>query len=122
RQRINDGLAVATATGFGLDGCTVSSLPAVMTLACLHSGLSLPEAVTAATINAAFALNAADRIGSLAPGKFADLLLLDAGDYREICLQLGSNLVHSVMRRGEWQDFSSTTPPMEPIGSSVRAS
>jgi imidazolonepropionase len=102
RERIDEGLAVALATGFGIGGCPVASLPTVMSLACLNLGLRPAEAITAITINAAFALNAADRKGSLAPGKWADLVVLDAADYRELASRMGADIVHSSFVRGEW--------------------
>ena len=110
RQHVDDGVALALATGFGIDGSTVTSLPAVIMLACLHARLRPAEAITATTINAAFALNIADRTGSLAPGKDADLLVLDAADYRELGLHWGSNLVNAVMRRGEWESLAPVLP------------
>ena len=101
RAGIDSGLAVALATGFGIDASATSSLAAVMNLACLDLRMTPAEAITATTINAAFALNVADEVGSLAPGKAADLLLMDAADYREVPMQMGSNLVHTLVRRGE---------------------
>ena len=59
------------------------------------------EAVSAATINGAHAVGAASRLGSLEYGKQADLIVLNAGDYRELAYALGSNLVHMAIKRGE---------------------
>ena len=63
--------------------------------------LTPAEAVSAATINGAYALDRGAAIGSLECGKSADLLLLNVSDYRELAHCLGTNLVHTVMKRGE---------------------
>ena len=77
------------------------SMQAVVALACLRMGLTAAEAISAATINGAHALGCADRVGSLEPGKSADLLLLDVSDYRELARQFGANLVRLTMKRGK---------------------
>ena len=63
--------------------------------------MSPAQAITAATINAAHALNAAARVGSLEAGKLADVLILTCGDYREVGYQLGTNMVQTTIKRGE---------------------
>jgi imidazolonepropionase len=112
RATIDAGLAVALASGFGVEGNAMSNLAMVMSLACLESRLSPAEALTAVTINAAFAINMAHLVGSLAPGKAADLLFMDAGDYREIAMQPGTNLVQSIMLRGHCAPASPTRRPV----------
>ncbi len=72
-----------------------------MALACRFQKLSAAEAFNAATINAAHAIGLGDRVGSLEPGKQADLLLVDAPDYRELVYWFGHNLVAQVVKRGE---------------------
>ena len=62
--------------------------------------MSPAEAITAATINGAYALGCGDRCGSLQPGKRADLLMLNVEDYREIAHQFGVNHVHMVVKNG----------------------
>jgi imidazolonepropionase len=64
-------------------------------------GLTAAEAISAATINGAHGLGCADRVGSLEPGKSADLLLLEVSDYRELARQFGANLVRLTMKRGK---------------------
>jgi len=76
------------------------SMQFVIALACRSMKLTPAQAIAAATINAAHAIRRADRIGSLEPGKQADLLLLDAPDYRFLGYRFGVNLVHSVVKRG----------------------
>jgi imidazolonepropionase len=63
--------------------------------------LTPAEAVCAATVNAAWACGSAARAGSLEPGKDADLLLLNASDYRELPYYFGVNNVHLTVKRGE---------------------
>jgi imidazolonepropionase len=99
RALVDGGAAVALASGYGA-GAT-PSMPAVLSLACARSGLSPAEAIVAATINAACALGVHRRCGSIETGKDADLLFMQTGDYRDIPLHIGLNLVAAVMKRGE---------------------
>jgi imidazolonepropionase len=62
--------------------------------------MTAAEAIAAATINGAHALGRAGRIGSLEPGKDADVLLLNTDDYRDLGRYFGVNLVHMVFKRG----------------------
>ena len=71
-----------------------------MALATRYQRLLPAEAMNAVTINAAFGVGLADRIGSLAPGKQADLLLVNATDYRQLAYQFGGNLVEAVVKNG----------------------
>jgi imidazolonepropionase len=114
RAMIDAGLAVALGSGYGVDSNAMLNMATVMSLACLESRMSPAEAITAVTINAAFAMNMAHVIGSLAPGKAADLLVMDAGDYREIAMQPGTNLVRSVMLRGH---CAPAAPVRRPVAS-----
>ena len=75
-------------------------MPLVMAMACRYQRLLPAEALNAATINAAHALALGDRIGSIEAGKQADLLLLDAADYRHLAYEFGGNLVRTVIKRG----------------------
>ena len=100
RDMVNAGVPVAVATDFNPGSCPGSSLQLAMNIACLKYRMT-PEAVlTAVTLNGAAAIGRADRIGSLEPGKQADLLLWDAPDLDYICYRFGSNLVHTVMKKG----------------------
>ena len=72
----------------------------VIALACRMLKLTPAQAIAASTINAAHAIRRAATIGSLEPGKQADLLILDAPDYRHLGYRFGTNLVRHVVKRG----------------------
>ena len=72
----------------------------VIALACRYMRLTPAQAIVAATINAAAAIDRADRIGSLETGKQADLLVLTVSDYRHLAYQFGVNLVSHVIKKG----------------------
>jgi imidazolonepropionase len=81
-------------------------MPFVMALACRYMRLSPAEALAAATINAAFAVGQGERVGSLEVGKQADLLILDAPDYRHLAYRFGGNVVKTVVKGGRVFEFS----------------
>jgi imidazolonepropionase len=101
RALIDSGAAIALATNFNPRYTPMPSMQAAVVLACSAMGLTAAEAISAATINGAHALGCADRVGSLEPGKSADLLLLEVSDYRELARQFGANLVRLTMKRGQ---------------------
>jgi imidazolonepropionase len=69
-------------------------------LACRAMSLSPAQALAAATINAAAAIGRCDRIGSLEVDKIADILIIDAPDYRHMGYRFGGNLVKTVVKSG----------------------
>ena len=69
-------------------------------LACTQLRLTPAEALSACTVNAAFVLGCADRLGRIAPGHVADVVLLDADDWRYLAYHLGGPVVRSVVREG----------------------
>lgn len=101
RSLIDSGAAVALASNYNPRETPTLSMQAVIALACHRMRLTPAEAITTATINGAHALGCADQVGSLEYGKFADLLILNVSDYRELAQSLGSNMVHMAMKRGE---------------------
>jgi imidazolonepropionase len=101
RALVDGGAAVALATNFNPRNSPMLSMQTAVALGCLQAGLTAGEAISAATINGAHALGCADRVGSLERSKLADLLLLNIADYRELPQNLGTNLVHLTMKRGE---------------------
>ncbi len=100
RALIEAGVPVAVATDANPGTCNSESLPAVAGHACLDSGLTVEETLTAMTLNAAASLRLASRIGSLETGKDADLVVLDAPDDRHLIYHWGVNLVSAVIRGG----------------------
>ena len=105
RALVDAGAAVALATDFNPGSAFCESLPLVCSLACTQLRLSPPEALNACTINAAAAIRRADRKGRLAPGYDADVVLLDAPDWRYVAYHLGGDVVSGVIQGGEtvWQ-------------------
>ena len=100
RALVDAGAAIALATDFNPGSAFCESLPVVCTLACTQLGLTPTEALSACTVNAAHVLGLADR-GRLAAGLRADVVVLDAPDWRHLAYHLAGNVVHTVIRRGE---------------------
>ncbi|HUB29329.1 MAG TPA: imidazolonepropionase [Terracidiphilus sp.] len=90
RKMVDLGLALVLATDFNPGSSPIASMPFVLSLACLHMGLSPAEALTASTINAAFTLDLGNSIGSLEPGKEADFAMHEFEDYRELAYYIAS--------------------------------
>jgi imidazolonepropionase len=101
RALADAGAAVALATDFNPGSAFCESLPLVWSLACTQLHLSPAEALAATTVNAAHVLGRADRIGRVAPGYAADIVLLDAPDWRYLAYHLAGDVVDRVIRRGE---------------------
>ena len=100
RALADAGAAIALATDFNPGSAFCESLPLVCSLAATQLHLSPAEALAACTVNAAHVLGRADRIGRVAPGYAADLVLLDAPDWRYLAYHLGGPVVHTVVRNG----------------------
>jgi imidazolonepropionase len=101
RALADAGAAIALATDFNPGSSFCESLPIVCSLACTQLHLSPEEALAACTVNAAYVLGRSDRIGRAVPGHDADLVLLDAPDWRHLAYHLGGDLVSTVIRHGE---------------------
>jgi len=84
RKLIDGGAAVALATDYNPGSSPTANMPFVLSLACTQMKMSTEEAISAATINGAWALGLQERKGSIEPGKDADLAIFDVADYREI--------------------------------------
>jgi imidazolonepropionase len=100
RALIDQGAIVALATDFNPGSAFGESLPLVCGLACTQMQMSPAEALAACTVNAAHVLGRADRVGRLAPGYDADIVLLDAPDWRYLAYHLGGNHVAQVIQGG----------------------
>jgi imidazolonepropionase len=91
RRLIDSGVPVALATDYNPGTSPTISMAMAMSLACTHMKMTPAEAISAATINGAWALRLADRKGSIETGKDADLAVFDVKDYREIPYWFGAN-------------------------------
>jgi imidazolonepropionase len=91
RKLIDGGVPVALATDYNPGSSPTPSMPFVLSLACTHMKMLPAEAISAATINGAWALRLGERKGSIEPGKDADLAVFEADDYREIPYWFASN-------------------------------
>jgi imidazolonepropionase len=101
RRLIEAGCSVALASDLNPGSCHSESIPLIIALACLQMKMTIEEVITALTINAAAAVNRLDQIGSLAAGKQADLILLDAPSYFQLIYHLGVNTVKTVVKKGQ---------------------
>jgi len=101
RALVDAGAAVALATDFNPGSAFCESLPLCCSLAATQLKLSPAEALAACTVNAAHVLGRADRLGRLAPGFRADIVLLDAPDWRYLAYHLGGRLVAQTVVEGE---------------------
>ncbi len=100
RKLIDNGVAVALATDYNPGSSPTTSMPFVLSLACTHLKMSPAEAISAATVNGAWALRL-ERKGSITPGKNADLAVFDVEDYREIAYWVASNRCAFSVLNGE---------------------
>ncbi len=100
RKLIEAGAAVALATDYNPGTAPVTSVPFVMSLACVQMKMSPAEAITATTVNGACALRLQDRKGRVEPGMDADLAVFDVEDYREIPYWVGENRCDFVVAGG----------------------
>ena len=100
RAMIDAGLAVVLATDFNPGSSPTPSMPMILSLACTQMKMTPAEAIASATINAAYSLGRGHQIGSLEPGKRADLVIHDRADYRELPYFFGVEPVHAVYVNG----------------------
>jgi imidazolonepropionase len=91
-------LSLASDLNPGTTWC--ENLQMSIALACRYMKITPAQAIAAATINAAAALGRADQVGSLEPGKQADMLVLEIPDYRQLGYRYGTNLVETVIKNG----------------------
>ena len=100
RRMIEAGVPVAVATDFNPGSCMSYSLPLAMTIACTQMGLTVEEAITGATLNAAAALGLSASLGSIEVGKQADLVVADTRDYRTLVYHFGVNHARHTIKNG----------------------
>lgn len=100
RQILEAGGLLAIATDLNPGTAWCESMQFAIALACRYLRLTPAQAIAAATINSAAAISRAGDIGSLEPGKQADLLILNVADYRQLGYRFGTNLVQTVIKKG----------------------
>ena len=101
RKLIDAGAIVALATDYNPGTSPTVSMPMILSLACTQLRMTPAEAISASTINAAYALRREKTLGSLEPGKQADLAVFEVEDYREIPYYFGMNRCWMTVKRGE---------------------
>ncbi len=111
RDLIAAGVPVALGTDFNPGSSPVASLPLVLSLAVLKMRMSPEEVLVGATLHAAAAVGLADKVGSLEPGKRADLVVWDTDSYEEIPYWIGQNLAWAVVAGGRVV----VPPPPDPL-------
>ncbi len=100
RGMIDAGVPVAVATDMNPGSSPNLSLPFAMTAGCLYGQITPSEMLTAATINGAAAIGMAERIGTLEPGKQADLVVWDTENLDRLIYRYGTNRAVAVFKRG----------------------
>ncbi len=100
RYMIDHGCAVALATDLNPGSCFSESIPLIFSLAALYMNISPEEAVTALTINGAAAVDRADTVGSLDPGKKGDVIILEYPSYKYIPYHAAVSCVEKVIKSG----------------------
>ncbi|MHC0035637.1 imidazolonepropionase [Pseudoneobacillus sp. C159] len=101
RKMIDLGLPIAISTDCNPGSSPTVSTPLIMNLACLHMGLTPAEVITAATINAAHAINRANQVGSLETGKKADVIIANVSNYMKLQYHFGMNHTDTVIKNGK---------------------
>jgi imidazolonepropionase len=100
RKLIDAGVPVALATDFNPGSSYTVNMQIILSIACSRMKLTPAEAITAATINGAHALGAAERLGSIEEGKQADVVLMNVSDYREVPYFFGVNHCVVTVKKG----------------------
>jgi imidazolonepropionase len=100
RKLIEAGVPIALATDFNPGSCPTFSMQMIIALACRQLKMTPAEAINAATINAAYALDRGDEVGSIEVGKKADIIVLDVPRHQQLPYWFGVNLVAKVVKSG----------------------
>lgn len=101
RKMIEQEVVLALSTDCNPGSNYSESLPMMISLAAVHMKLTAAEAISAVTVNAAYAIGKQGEIGVIEVGKQADLVVWDMADYRELAYHYGVNLARSVVKRGK---------------------
>lgn len=101
RKLIDNNVPVALATDFNPGSCMTENIQMIMSLASVKMKMSAEEIINAVTINAAYAIFAQNKIGSLEAGKQADIIIFDFPDYKDIIYNFTSNRIDTVFKKGK---------------------
>lgn len=101
RRMIDAGVAIALATDLNPGSSHTESMAMILTIACVQLRMTPAEAIAAGTLNAAWAIGRGAEVGSLEPGKLADIVLWELPGWRALPAQFGSNLAARVYKRGQ---------------------
>ena len=101
RKLIDRGAHIAIASDFNPGSCHIKSMPFIIGLSCIYLGLSIEEALKAATWSGACAINEEERIGSIEVGKKADLIIWDLDTIEQIPYNITSTPIRNVIKDGE---------------------
>jgi len=105
RRLIDRGAAVAIASDFNPGSCMAFNMQLMMTIACTQMGMSPEEAISAATLNGAAALRMSGQVGSIEPGKRADLCVMNVQNYATLAYHFGVNHLEKVVKNGVILEF-----------------
>ena len=100
RKMIDMGAIVSLSSDYNPGSCPSENLQLVMQLGCLHLKMTPNEVLTAVTINAAYAIDRADKIGSIEVGKNADFVVFDARNVEYLMYHFGINHTKKVYKNG----------------------
>src|SRR5699024_3205468 len=101
RKMIDNGVALALSTDANPGSSPTLSLQFIMNLGCLEMGMTPEEDITATTINAAHAINEADKIGNIEVGKQANFTMFDVKNHLMLTYQYGMNHAKTVVKKGK---------------------
>jgi len=100
RKLIDDDLPIVIATDYNPGSSYIMSLPFIMTLSVMHMNMTPAEALTACTVNAAYALDRGSKIGKIKEGYKADIVIWKVPHYRELSYSIAQNQVNTVIKNG----------------------
>ena len=101
RKLIDRGVHIAIASDFNPGSCHIKSMPFIIGLSCIYLGLSIEEALKAATWSGACAIKEEERIGSIEVGKKADLIIWDLDTIEQIPYNITSTPIRNVIKDGD---------------------
>jgi imidazolonepropionase len=100
RKLIAAEVPVALASNFNPISCFTMNMQIILAIACTQMRMTPAEAITAATVNSAYALGISEKLGTLEENKQADIVLMDVSDYRELPYYFGVNHCVVTIKKG----------------------